>query len=67
MDDGQAFELIGKTASLIIAGRRIGVVMVPRYQASTRGPCCIDLPLPTPIGELAERIRVRVDQVEPAP
>jgi len=35
MDDGTALDLIGKTASLIIDGRRIDGVMVTGNQVST--------------------------------
>ena len=67
MDLATAHDLIGKTASLIIDGRRVDHVMVTGNQISTSGPSYIDLYLPTPIGESDRRIRVRLDRVELAP
>jgi hypothetical protein len=67
MDDGTAFSLIGRTASLMIDGRRVDGVMGTGTQVSTSGPGYIDLLLPTPIGESDRRVRVRMDKVEVAP
>lgn len=67
MDDETAFNLIGKTASLIIDGRRVDDVMVTGNHISSTSPSYIDLYLPTPIGQRERRIRVRLDRVELAP
>jgi hypothetical protein len=67
MDDGTAFDLIGKTASLIIDGRRVDDVMVTGNQISTSGPSYIDLLMPTPVGEPNKRRRVQLDEVELVP
>lgn len=67
MDDGTAFDLIGKTASLIIDGRRVDGVMVTGNQVSSSGPGYIDVLLPTLIGEPVNRRRLRLDQVDLAP
>jgi hypothetical protein len=64
MDDGTAFDLIGKTASLIIDGRRVDDVMVTGNEVATHGPGYINLLLPTPVAQPDRRIRVRMDNVE---
>lgn len=67
MDQGTAFDLLGKTVSLIIDGRRVDNVMVTGNNISTSGPTTIDLLLPTAIGEPDRRVRVPLSRVEVAP
>jgi len=67
MDHGTAFDLLGKTVSLIIDGRRVDNVVVTGNNISTSGLTTIDLLLPTPIGERDRRVRVSLSRVEVAP
>jgi len=67
MDQRTAFDLLGKTVTLIIDGRRVDNVMLTGNNISTSGPTTIDLLLPTPIGERDRRVRVPLSKVEVAP
>jgi len=67
MDEATAFDLVGKTVSLIIDGGREDGVLVIGHNVSTHSPTSIDLLLRTRIGEPEKRIRVPMDKVELAP